>query len=350
MDSKASRILIVDDNEDNRYTLELFLRAEGYENLVLAAGGQEALAAVARDEYALVLLDMMMPDLNGEQVLRALRANQKTRELPVIVISATSEQERVSRCIELGADDYLSKPFDPVILRARVASGLRKHSVRAMEAGYRARIEQEVRRSDDLLRRVLPGEIAARLRSGETVIADQIEDASVIFADIVGFTALTKGMHAYEVVSCLNQLFSKFDDLAASEGVEKIKTIGDCYMAVSGAPAPRSDHARCAARLALAMTETAARLGSMFPLPIEIRVGVHSGPVMAGVIGRQRFAYDVWGDTVNTAARLQSLCKPGRVLVSAAAAARLRADFECEMPQTVHMKDGEALEAMFLKP
>lgn len=348
MHAVTPKILIVDDNEDNRYTLELFLRADGYQNIATASGGQQAIAAISHEAFGLVLLDMVMPDLSGEEVLKILKGSVRTRELPVVVISADSEHERVSRCIAAGADDYLSKPFDSAILRARVASALRKHSLRELEAEYRTRIEQESRKSEDLLRNVLPPVIAARLRAGEPVIADQVSNASIVFADIVGFTKLSAGMHAYEVVSCLNKLFSEFDELAAQEAVEKIKTIGDCYMAASGIPVPRSDHAIAAARFARGMILATERLRTAFPVPLQIRVGVHSGPVMAGVIGRRTFAYDVWGDTVNIAARLEASAVPGRALVSAATAAQLSDQFQCEAFGNIAMKDGRSIEAMFL--
>jgi adenylate cyclase len=170
----------------------------------------------------------------------------------------------------------------------------------------------------------------------------------VVFADIVGFTKITTGMKAYEVVSCLNKLFSEFDQLAAQQGVEKIKTIGDCYMAVSGVPLSRPDHATAAANLALDMISITERLQTAFPVPFQIRVSIHSGPAMAGVIGRRTFSYDVWGDTVNIAARLEAAAKPGGVLISAATAAELRDQFEYEACENVLMKDGRAIEAKVL--
>src|SRR5215207_10100692 len=124
MHTAAPRILVVDDNEDNRYTLDLFLRGDGHEAVATASGGREALATIEREQFSLVLLDIMMPDLSGEEVLTILKSNPQTRDIPIIVISADSEHDRVSRCIELGADDYIPKPFKPAILRARVASAL----------------------------------------------------------------------------------------------------------------------------------------------------------------------------------------------------------------------------------
>ena len=305
-------------------------------------------ALLNKEKFNLVLLDMMMPDLNGDEVLAIIKENPDTRDLPVVMISADTDIEKVLKCIETGADDYLPKPFNPSILRARIGAALRRASLRTLETEYLARIEQEKRHSESLLRNVLPPEIANRLRGGATTIADQIDEATVIFADVVGFGKITARMKAFEIVGCLNQLFSEFDELAAHVGVEKIKTIGDNYMAVAGVPVPRSGHARTATTLALDMVAAAGRLRSKLPVPFPIRVGLHSGPVMAGVIGVRRFAYDVWGDTVNIASRLEGASQMNRVLISAATANQLDGEFQLEGPHKIETKGQRFIEAFFV--
>src|SRR4029434_4077597 len=260
-------ILIVDDNEDNRYTLQLLLESDGHERIASAASGDEAIALL---EKQIVLLDLMMPDLNGDEVLKLIKSDPDKRDIPVVMISADTDTEKVSQCIELGADDYLSKPFNPSILRARIATALRRHSLRALETEYLGKIENEKRHSENLLRNVLPAEIVTRLRNGESNIADHFEDATVIFADVVGLSKITARLKAFEIVACLNQLFSEFDKLAEDAGIEKIKTIGDNYMAVSGVPTPRSNHARMAAKFALDMVAATGRLRARLPAPFPI--------------------------------------------------------------------------------
>jgi adenylate cyclase len=348
MDSDLPAILIVDDNDDNRYTLQLLLETDGYTRIASAAGGNEAVALIDKQKFSLVLLDMMMPDMNGDEVLRTIKSNPDTRDIPVVMISADTDTDKVSKCIELGADDYLPKPFNPTILRARIASALRKHSLRELESEYLTKIENEKRHSEALLRNILPAEIAGRLRTGESNIADHFEDATVIFADVVGFGKITARMKAYEIVGCLNQLFSEFDRLAEDVAVEKIKTIGDNYMAVAGVPRPRPGHARTAAKLALDMIAATARLQPRLPVPFSIRVGLHSGPVMAGVIGTRKFAYDVWGDTVNIAARIEAASQPNRVLISAATAKMLGGDFKMDGPHKIDNKEQRELEGFFI--
>ena len=347
MKSDLPAILIVDDNEDNRYTLQMLLEADGHERIASASGGNDAMSLIGKQKFSLVLLDMMMPDLNGDEVLRMIKSNPDTRDIPVVMISADTDTDKISKCIELGADDYLPKPFNPTILRARIASVLRRESLRALESEYVSKVEQEKRHSETLLRNILPPEIAIRLRNGES-IADHYEDATVLFADIVGFGKITARMKAYEIIGCLNLLFTEFDRLAEDVGVEKIKTIGDNYMAVAGIPTPRPNHARTATKLALDMIKAAGRLHSRLPVPFSIRVGLHSGPVMAGVIGTSRFAYDVWGDTVNIAARMEAASQPNRVLTSAATAKVLGGDFVLDGPQKIANKEDRVLEAFFV--
>ena len=348
MATELPGILIVDDNDDNRYTLQLLLESDGHERISSAAGGNEAIALIQKEKFSLVLLDLMMPDLNGDEVLKVIKSDPDKRDIPVVMISADTDAEKVSQCIELGADDYLPKPFNPTILRARIGAALRRHSLRALENEYVGKVESEKRHSENLLRNILPAEIATRLRNGESNIADHFEDATVVFADIVGFGKITARMKAYEIVACLNQLFSEFDRLAEDVGIEKIKTIGDNYMAVCGLPTPRSNHTRLAAKFALDMVAATARLRSRLPVPFTIRVGLHSGPVMAGVIGTRKFAYDVWGDTVNIAARLEAASAPNRVLASATTMKSLGSEYCFDGPHKVESKEGRVLEGYFV--
>jgi adenylate cyclase len=341
-------ILIVDDNEDNRYTLQLMLESDGHEHIASAAGGNEAIALIEKEKFSFVLLDLMMPDLNGGEVLKMIKSDPDKRDIPVVMISADTNVDKVSQCIGLGADDYLAKPFNPTILRARIAAALRRHSLRTLENEYLGKIENEKRHSENLLRNILPLEVVTRLRNGESNIADHFDDATVIFADVVGFSKITARMKAFEIVACLNQLFSEFDKLAEDVGIEKIKTIGDNYMAVAGVPTPRSDHARMAAKFALDLVAVTTRLRSRLPVPFPIRVGLHSGAVMAGVIGTRKFAYDVWGDTVSIAARLEAASQPNRVLASAATVKALGSDYAFDGPHKIDNKEDRVLEAFFV--
>lgn len=192
----------------------------------------------------------------------------------------------------------------------------------------RGAIEAERAQSDRLLLNVLPAAVSKRLKDGESPIADDYAAASVVFADIVGFTAMASSMPAADVIRVLSELFSMFDELVVERGIEKVKTIGDAYMAVGGLPEPMADHAVRVVDLAVAMIG-AVRASENLP-SLAVRIGVHSGPVAGGVIGTRRFAYDVWGNTVNIAARLEQAGVPGRVHVSQETMALTRDVFEYE--------------------
>jgi class 3 adenylate cyclase/HAMP domain-containing protein len=202
--------------------------------------------------------------------------------------------------------------------------------------------------NERLLLNILPASIAERLKQGEGVIADTFPEATVLFADIVGFTDLSTHISATEVVELLSGLMSDFDRLAQEHGVEKIKTIGDAYMAVAGLPEWRPDHAQAAVRLALDMLDAAARRKTRDGKSLQLRIGINSGPVIAGVIGIHKFAYDLWGDTVNTASRMQSHSQPGRIQVTEEAYSLLKQDYKFESRGKVEIKGKGAMTTYFV--
>jgi class 3 adenylate cyclase len=302
--SRGGKILVVDDIAGNREVLSRRLEREGH-RVVTAESGPAALSELAGQEFDLIVLDILMPGMNGIEVLSQLKTDDRWRHIPVIMISGLKEIAAVAMCIEAGADDYLTKPFNPILLRARINSGLEKKRWVDREHLYLRQIEMEKRRADSLLHAILPGQIVDRLQAGEEIIADRFEEVSILFADIVGFSPIAARLPPSDLVKLLDRMFSKFDVLAQKHRVEKIKTIGDAYMAACGVPEPVSDHADRVLALGRSMLESLqdAATGSE---GFHIRIGIHSGPVVAGLIGRHRFVYDVWGETVNIASRLES--------------------------------------------
>ena len=209
-------------------------------------------------------------------------------------------------------------------------------------------LRQEQAKAEDLLLNILPRSIAEKLKAQTRPIADQFGAASILFADVVDFTPWSERLQPAEVVGYLDRLFSHFDDLAERYGLEKIKTIGDCYMVAAGVPTPRPDHARALALMALEMLEAMRWHDELAELGLELRVGINSGPVVAGVIGRKRFLYDLWGDAVNTASRMESHGTPGRIQITRATYELLADEFECEPRGTIAVKGKGDVEAWYL--
>jgi guanylate cyclase len=205
-------------------------------------------------------------------------------------------------------------------------------------------LDQERRRSHDLLLNVLPQPIIDRLNAGEALIADRYDDVAVVFSDFVGFTALSSRTPVTSLVADLNALFSRFDAACQEFGVEKIKTIGDAYLAAAGLPGTRADHLVAAAELALAMRDAVRAAGGEW----KVRIGIHAGPVVAGVLGHRKFVYDLWGDTVNVASRLETTSEPDHIQVSEAVAVGLRDRFDLESRGPVELKGKGATAAYFL--
>jgi class 3 adenylate cyclase len=254
--------------------------------------------------------------MNGYETLEYLKADQELRHIPVIMISAVDDINSVVRCIEMGAEDYLPKPFNPIVLKARITASLEKKRMHDQEQAYLRQLEFERERSEQLLLNILPKPVAEQLKQEEGTIANSFAEVTVLFADIVDFTQISAYTPPTDLVGLLNEIFSSFDHLAVLHGLEKIKTIGDAYMVVGGLPTPRDDHAESMAEMALDMQNEIVRFKRGDDKPFSMRIGMHSGPVVAGVIGKTKFIYDLWGDTVNTASRMETLAAPGSIQVT----------------------------------
>lgn len=244
----------------------------------------------------------------------------------------------------------VAEALDVVSALGVIATGLFiVHLFTRDTAQAEARLAEEHARSERLLLNILPAAISARLKDQGESIADGFADVTVVFADIVGFTELSQRLSPAELVSMLNRIFSAFDELAAELGVEKIKTIGDCYMAAAGLPDRRPDHAEIMARMALRMRESLAAVNQEAGYSLRIRMGLHSGAVVAGVIGKRKFIYDLWGDTVNTASRMESSGIPGEIQISRDLYERLGERFEMEPRGVIQVKGKGEMETFLLK-
>lgn len=468
-------IVIVDDKPTNLGVLFDFLTDSGFKVLV----AQDGESAIQKVEYAhpdLILLDVMMPGIDGFETCRRLKANPATQDIPVIFMTALSETVDKVKGFSLGAVDYVTKPVQQEEVRARVTTHLtlrnlhhklqeQNRQLQQAEEKYRSIVENategifqatpqgqyitanpalarilgysspevlmteitnigkqlylEPMRRDDLvalmnredtlsdfesqvyrkdgsiiwisenirtvrdangkllyyegsvtditerkksevalrlarkraellLLNILPQPIAERLKRGQRTLAESFEDVTVLFADLVDFTKFSAQTSPTELVELLNVIFSKFDRLAEQHGIEKIKTIGDAYMVVAGLPTPRPDTAGAIAQMALDMQDSIAQLNSELGKSFRLRIGIHSGPVVAGVIGIRKFSYDLWGDTVNIASRMESQGLPGAIQVSATTYERLRDRYLFEERSPIQVKGKGEMITYFL--
>jgi class 3 adenylate cyclase len=310
----------VDDNQLNREVLVRRLERQGH-TVTEAADGRQALAVLAERPFDVVLLDILMPEINGLEVLRRVKADPRVRDLPVVMISALTEIENVAHCLQMGADDYLPRPYNAAILHARVDALLERKRLRDREVENLRQIEREKQRVGELLHVILPEEAVRELREHGEVRPRRYEGVAVLFADVVGFTPYCDTHSAEEVVTHLSRLIGRFEEESQRHGVQKIKTIGDAYMAAAGLLRPSACPVLDCVRCGVAMVEAARAL----PPHWDVRVGIHVGPVMAGVVGSRQYLFDLWGDTVNTAARVQARADPGTVTLSRDAWARVAA-------------------------
>ncbi len=365
----SANILIVDDTPDNVRLLSTILTEQGYQ-VRKALNGQRAIATVQEFPPTLILLDVMMPEMNGYEVCAQLKASPKTSSIPVIFLSALDDVLDKVKAFDVGAVDYITKPFQGKEVLARVASQLTIQSQQKLLQeqtkqleGLVERLQNEIKerqgvelalrlaqkKSDHLLLNILPAAIVENLKKGEGSPAERFESATVLFADIVDFTSLAARISPLELVDFLNKIFSKFDELTEKHGLEKIKTIGDAYMVAGGLPVPRADHAEAIANMALDMQEAIADFQTDTGEPLLIRIGIHTGPVVAGVIGTKKFIYDLWGDTVNVASRMECQGLPGYIQVTAAVYEQLKDGYLFEERGVIPLKGKGDMIAYWLK-
>ena len=336
---------MVDDSRTLRRFLIRELNSIGITKISEATNGNEAIERARAEPFDLMLLDMEMPDLDGLGALKIVKSTPELSYLPVIIVSGAEEFERTVECIRIGAEDYLPKPFNPVLLRARVFSSLEKKRLRDLDRQRIIELQREKdllsieqMKTEKLMLNILPKPIAERLKKGEKNIAGSYPEVTVLFSDLVGFTKMSATKTAHELVKLLNDIFSRFDRRAEDLGLEKIKTIGDAYMAVGGLPIPRSDHADIVADMALGMYQDLNDFNVSNGMDIQMRIGMHSGPVVAGVIGFTKFSYDLWGNTVNTASRMESMALKGRIQITPDTTALLKENFDLEERELIECK------------
>jgi len=355
--------------------------SQGYEPSRLD-GGRAALDQVQTDPPDLLVLAGVGGDLSGVRLCEMLQANPRTRSIPVVILGEDSSPEARTLVFEAGAVAYLLEPLSSAevtqCLRTQrqclmlqsshrpwptVATSVssptlltllqkrlnqqsqhlhQQNQLLLAEVRERTLAEQALReeqeKSERLLLNVLPKAIAEQLKQGETNPAQRFEEATILFADIVGFTTLASHLPALTLVRLLSEVFSGFDRLAAQLGLEKIKTIGDAYMVAGGVPTCQPNHAEAIMEMAIAMNHEIRRFRRQDNKPLRLRIGINTGTVVAGVIGLHKFSYDLWGDAVNVASRMESQGLPGKIQVTESTYQRLQHKYRFEQWGKVHIK------------
>lgn len=299
MAESGSRLLIVDDNKVNRLLLSRSVELLGHRTAT-AENGRVALQKLRDESFDLMLMDVEMPEMDGFEVLDAMAKDVRLRDLPVIVTSSLDDVSSVARCIELGAEDYLHKPVNQVLLKARVTTSLEKKRLRDQQK--------------ELVRRFATSEVADDLEQSGFALGGRHVDASVLFCDIRGFTALAESQPPDETIELLNTYYTLMFDAIAEAGGVVNQIIGDGLMAIFGAPLPLADHRRCAMRAALEMIDLIELFNhervAEARVPIGVGIGIASGDLIAGYTGTQaRATYTCVGSTANLAARLEAHTK-----------------------------------------
>ena len=299
------RLLVVDDNKVNRLLLGRGLEQQGH-RVAFAENGLQALDMLHHNEFDLMLLDIQMPEMDGYQVLEKVGSDLELRDIPVIVTSALEELDSVVRCIEMGAEDYLIKPVNPVLLRARIGAGLEKKRLRNQQR--------------ELIRRFATAEVAQDMEESGFALGGHFVEATVMFSDIRGFTTLTESQSPADTIDLLNTYYTLMFEAISGQGGVVNQMVGDGLMAIFGAPMPLPNHTEQAVRAALEMIE----MIDLFNLDqtsankptVRIGIGIATGQVIAGYTGTQRRAtYTCVGDTVNLAARLEAYTKEAGKLI-----------------------------------
>ncbi len=331
-----ANILVVDDLEANVLLFERMLRAAGYSSIQSTMDPTAVCELHRQNRYALILLDLKMPGMDGFQVMEGLKEIETDGYLPVLVV--TAEPGHKLRALRAGARDFVSKPIDLAEVLMRVHNMIEVRLLHLETKRLYEQVVEEQRISERLLLNVLPLPIVERLKGRPEVtagdfteiIADGFSEATVLFADIVEFSTVSADLSPRDAVAMLNEIFTEFDRIADNRGVEKIKTMGDAYLAVAGLPAPAADHAARAAHMALDMLEAMDRFNARRGSTLRVRIGINTGGGVAGVIGQRKFTYDLWGDAVNTAIRMQPNGVAGRVHMTESTRRRLGKPFLLE--------------------
>jgi len=352
-DILKAKVLVVDDQRANVLLLERMLSGAGYESVTSTLDPRTVCELHGKNRYDLIVLDLLMPGMDGFEVMEGLKHVETNGYLPVLVI--TAQPDHKLRALRAGARDFISKPFDVAEVLTRVHNLL---EVRLLHVEIQRKSDElkklfdqvvaERKVSERLALHVPPDSIAARLQARPDVTADSFADVTVLIADVVGFADRTPAVSPERLALLLEEIFTSFDGFATARGLKKIKTLGNSYMAAAGVPVPSGDHAARAAHMSLDMVNALERFNERDRHSLQVRIGIATGAVVAGVIGKRMYVYDVWGDAVNTASRMESHGVAGRVQVSESTRRLLGEPFVLEKRGALEVEGKGELQTWFV--
>ncbi len=347
-------VLLADDSKPIRNFVTKLLQSKNFQ-VTTFENGQELLDYLHNDMGDLILIDNQMPVLNGIDTLRILKANEKTKSIPVLFLSAIKDKDQIVTALEFGADDYMEKPFNNNEFFARINVHLRIEMLKKqlfqknrMLESMNEEISFQKEQSDKLLLNTLPKKIVQELKEKGKTEPETFNNVTVYFSDIVGFTKKSSSMEPGNLISELNEIFTEFDSIMERHDCERIKTIGDAYLAVCGMPEPNSEHARNIANAALDIRGYLAQRNAENEIQWEARIGIHTGKVVGGVVGIKKYIYDIFGDTINTASRMESNSLPMKINVSSEIYELLKNEFVFEEREPLEVKGKGTMKMFFL--
>jgi class 3 adenylate cyclase len=332
MDIEKQTVLVVDDATENIDVIVGLLK-EQY-RVKAAVNGIKALKIVDKKPPDLILLDIMMPEMDGYEVITQLKNNPKTRDIPVIFLTGKTEAADETKGFELGAVDYISKPFSPSVVKARVNTHLE--------------LVKQRQKSEQLLANTLPEKVISDLKEHGKSKPELFSNVTVMFSDFVGFTDMSTNIEPEILISELSDIFTAFDEIIAKNHGERIKTIGDAYMAVSGMPDKDPNHAKNIVQSATEMISYLNERNSNSDIQWQTRIGIHSGPVVGGIVGTKKYLYDVFGDTVNTASRTETASETMRISISQSTADLVGNSFTLTARGPIELKGKGKLDLYFV--
>jgi len=332
MDIDKQTVLVVDDATENIDVIVGLLK-EQY-RVKAAVNGIKALKIVTKKPPDLILLDIMMPEMDGYEVITQLKNNPATRDIPVIFLTGKTEASDETKGFELGAVDYISKPFSPSVVKARVNTHLE--------------LVKQRKQSEQLLANTLPEKVIADLKEHGSSKPELFSNVTVLFSDFVGFTDMSTNIEPEILISELSEIFTAFDTIIAQNKGERIKTIGDAYMAVSGMPDEDHNHAKNIVQSATEMIAYLHERNLRSKLQWRARIGIHSGPVVGGIVGTKKYIYDIFGDTVNTASRTETASETMRITISQSTADLVTNSFNLTARGPIELKGKGELNLYFV--